>query len=123
MNSSLRFGAARILDKYRIDYCCGENTHLKAACRERGITQEVLLSELEQAATLQPQTGEREWNTAPLRKLIDHILSRHHAYLKSGNCCGSQSCLIKWCAHLDREPALFRCARFLARSEKSWMHT
>jgi iron-sulfur cluster repair protein YtfE (RIC family) len=22
-------GAARILEKYRIDYCCGENTHLR----------------------------------------------------------------------------------------------
>ena len=76
-------GAARILEKYRIDYCCGGKHALEVACRERGITQEVLLSELEQAATLQPQTGEREWNTAPLRELIEHIFSRHHAYLKS----------------------------------------
>jgi len=76
-------GAARILEKYRIDYCCGGKHALKAACRERGITQEVLLSELERAATLQPQTGEREWKRAPLRELIDHIRSCHHTYSKS----------------------------------------
>ena len=50
-------GAARILEKYQIDYCCGGKHALKASCRERGITQEVLLGELEQAATLHPQTG------------------------------------------------------------------
>ena len=50
-------GAARILEKYRIDYRCGGKHSLEAACWERGITQEVLLSELEQAGTLQPQNG------------------------------------------------------------------
>ena len=66
-------GAARILEKYRIDYCCGGKHALGAACRERGITQEVPMTELEQAGTLQPQTGERESNTAPLRKTFTRI--------------------------------------------------
>jgi len=43
-------GAARSLEKYRIEYWCGGKHALEAACG-RGITQEVLLSELEQAAT------------------------------------------------------------------------
>ena len=101
-------GAARILEKYRIDYCCGGKHALAAACRERGITQEVLLSELEQAATQQPQTGEREWNTAPLRELIDHILSRHHAYLKSELPRIAELFAKVVRAHGDREPVLFQ---------------
>ena len=38
-------GAARIFEKYRIDYCCGGKHSLEAACWERGITQEVLSSD------------------------------------------------------------------------------
>ena len=101
-------GAARILEKYRIDYCCGGKHALEAACRERGITQEVLSSELEQAGTLQLQTGEREWNTAPLRELIDHILSRHHAYLKSELPRIAELFAKVVRAHGDREPVLFQ---------------
>jgi regulator of cell morphogenesis and NO signaling len=84
VNSSLRSPARRaFLKNTEFDYCCGGKHALSAACRERGIAQEVLLSELEQAATLQPQTGERQWNRAPLRELIEHIFSLHHAYLIS----------------------------------------
>ena len=101
-------GAARILEKYRIDYCCGGKHALETACLERGITQEALLSELEQAATLQPQTGEREWNTAPLQELIDHIFSRHHAYLKSELPRIAELFAKVVRAHGDREPVLFQ---------------
>jgi regulator of cell morphogenesis and NO signaling len=112
-------GAARILEKYRIDYCCGGKHALEAACRERGITQGVLLSELEQAATLQPQTGEREWSTAPLRELIEHIFSRHHAYLKSELPRIAELFAKVVRAHAGHEPVLFQLRDFYRASRRA----
>ena len=74
--------AARVFEKYGIDYCCGGKVALGAACGERGIVLGQLVQELDRAAA--PSTGaERDWQTAPLNELIDHILARHHAYLKA----------------------------------------
>jgi len=65
------------------------------------------LTEIEQDA-LQPQTGEREWNTAPLRELIEHIFSRHHAYLKSELPRIAELFAKVVRAHGDREPVLYQ---------------
>ena len=72
--------AARVFKKYGIDYCCGGKNLLETACKERDIALSALLDEL---AASQPESEERDWKTAPLRDLIAHIVTRHHAYLKS----------------------------------------
>ena len=72
--------AARVFEKHGIDYCCGGKNLLKTACKDRGIEPEALLREL---AGSKPEPDARDWKTAPLRYLIDHIVARHHAYLKS----------------------------------------
>ena len=72
--------AARVFEKHGIDYCCGGKNSLKTACKDRGIELEALLREL---AGSKPEPDARDWKTAPLRDLIEHIVARHHAYLKS----------------------------------------
>lgn len=72
--------AARVLEKHGIDYCCGGKKTLETACKDRGIAPETLLDEL---AASKPDPEERDWKTAPLHDLIAHIVTRHHAYLKS----------------------------------------
>ncbi|HKW99022.1 MAG TPA: iron-sulfur cluster repair di-iron protein [Bryobacteraceae bacterium] len=75
--------AARVFEKYGIDYCCGGKHPVETACRERGIAPEQVLEELEQAAEPKPETADRDWNAATLRELVEHILAKHHAYLKT----------------------------------------
>ena len=97
--------AARVLEKHGIDYCCGGKQSLETACNQRGIAPEALLNELNQPAA-QSQPEERDWKTAPLRDLIAHIVTRHHAYLKSElpRITGLFTKVLR--AHGEREPRL-----------------
>lgn len=72
----------RVFEKYKIDYCCGGKVALADACRARGIAEEDVEADLEQAAAGRTP-DERDWNSAELGALIDHILATHHLYLKS----------------------------------------
>jgi regulator of cell morphogenesis and NO signaling len=77
-----RPASVRVFEKYEIDYCCGGKTSLAAACAGRGIAPERLIEELD--AALAPSAGaDPDWQTASLTDLIDHILTKHHAWLKT----------------------------------------
>ncbi|MBI3665629.1 MAG: iron-sulfur cluster repair di-iron protein [Acidobacteria bacterium] len=71
--------AVRIFEKHGIDYCCGGGHPLEQACREKGLSAEQVLAEVEKAAAPEEY---RDWTSAPLSELIDHIVARHHTYLK-----------------------------------------
>ncbi len=73
--------SARVFEKYEIDYCCGGKIPLAEVCQARGIQASEVEKELAQAAAARP-ADDRDWNSAPLELLIDHILSTHHLYLK-----------------------------------------
>jgi regulator of cell morphogenesis and NO signaling len=72
---------ARVFERLGIDYCCGGNKPLQQACREKNLDFGSVVQELEkdQAA---PSQGERNWASASLTDLCDHIEQTHHAYLK-----------------------------------------
>jgi regulator of cell morphogenesis and NO signaling len=96
---------ARVFEKYGIDYCCGGKQSLETACNQRGIAREALLKELNQPAA-KPQPEERDWKTAPLCDLIGHIVTRHHAYLKSELPRIAELSTKVLHAHGEREPRL-----------------
>lgn len=73
--------AVRVFERLGIDYCCGGKRPLANVCREKGHDVAAVLSELNLALDA-PSTPARDWNTAPLRELIDHIVGTHHEYLK-----------------------------------------
>jgi len=74
--------SVRIFEKYDIDYCCGGGISLAAACAGRGIAPQRLIEELD--AAVAPHAGAApDWQTASLTDLIDHILTKHHAWLKT----------------------------------------
>ena len=98
--------AARILEKHHIDYCCGGKHPVEAACRERGIALAALVDELEQASTPPAKADDRDWNDAPLRDLMGHILFRHHAYLRSELPRITELFAKVIAAHSEREPVL-----------------
>ena len=67
--------ASALFRKYDLDFCCGgKQTLLRAATRQR-LDLETIEAEL---AALSQEPLEKEWNTAPLAEMIDHIIVRYH---------------------------------------------
>ena len=74
---------ARVFEKFGIDYCCGGKVPLKHAIAAKGLQAETIVAELEHEQTPGDQpVFERNWATASLTDLCDHIEQTHHARLK-----------------------------------------
>ncbi|SRR5579884_28655 len=71
--------AIRVFEKYQIDFCCGGGRPVEQACRERGISIDQLLAEIQEAALIKE---ERDWQRDPLSELTGYIIARHHGYLR-----------------------------------------
>ncbi|HVP41912.1 MAG TPA: DUF542 domain-containing protein, partial [Terriglobales bacterium] len=75
--------ATRVFEKLGIDYCCGGHKSLEEACSDAKRPVDEVLRALEQGVdTASPQTA-RDWSTAPLGELVDHIVNQHHTYVKN----------------------------------------
>ncbi|MEK5256019.1 iron-sulfur cluster repair di-iron protein [Paenibacillus sp. FSL F4-0125] len=75
--------AADYFKAKRIDFCCGGAKPLAEAAAERGLDQELIISDLNKLFEEYPVPGEEiAWNTAPSEELIDHIINKHHRYLR-----------------------------------------
>ncbi|MBC7351244.1 MAG: iron-sulfur cluster repair protein YtfE [Thermogutta sp.] len=72
--------AAKVFHRYGLDFCCGGNRSLAAACAEAGINAETVAQEIERLASDGPDPI--GWNTRPLKELVEHILQCYHAPLK-----------------------------------------
>jgi regulator of cell morphogenesis and NO signaling len=75
--------ATRIFEKLGIDYCCGGHKPLEEACSTANVPLDRVLRALEQGVDAPPPATGRDWATAPLGELVDHVLAKHHAYVKS----------------------------------------
>ncbi|MBX3286765.1 MAG: iron-sulfur cluster repair di-iron protein [Actinobacteria bacterium] len=76
----VRPGATRVLERHRLDYCCGGGRTLADACAEAGIDVEPVLAELARA----DQAGAAEpapWTAMTPTQLVDHLEATHHRYL------------------------------------------
>jgi regulator of cell morphogenesis and NO signaling len=73
---------AAVLQRHRIDYCCKGRLPLVEACQERGADAGQVLRELEQAIAQRGETNVVDPRRIPTGELLDHIVRRHHAYLK-----------------------------------------
>lgn len=75
------FRAAAVFEKHGIDFCCGGKKPVDEACATKGIRVDDLLAEIAAATREHDDTLPRftSWN---VDRLIDHILSRHHTYVK-----------------------------------------
>lgn len=69
-------GASRVLHRHQLDFCCHGRVSLAEACRERALSVEDLIAELEAEAR---DGGPSTLEGLALPELIDHILERFHA--------------------------------------------
>lgn len=73
--------AAKVFYKYRLDYCCGGEQSLDAACAEKGLDPKRIISEIEKETPV--VNTFLQWREQPLDVLIDHILESYHNPLKA----------------------------------------
>ncbi|HUX66678.1 MAG TPA: iron-sulfur cluster repair di-iron protein [Terriglobales bacterium] len=100
-------GAARVFESLGIDFCCGGQGSLEAACASRGLAVREVLAALERSRTL-PEPSGTDWPSEPLPALMGHIVERHHQYIRS-----EVPHIQQWldkavAAHGERHPELLR---------------
>jgi len=103
------FRAARVFERFGIDFCCGGRQSFPDACRAAGADPAAVSREL--GALPPPEEAEpdgedvRDW---PLPLLVDHIVSTHHAYVRVAlpEIAHHLSTLVN--VHGERHPELFR---------------
>jgi regulator of cell morphogenesis and NO signaling len=71
----------RVFEKFGIDYCCGGRKPLADACRENNLEMDSVLRALE-SMSAGPSAAEVNWGATSLTRLIEHIVSTHHVYVK-----------------------------------------
>ena len=74
------YRAARVFEKYWIDFCCGGKISLATACRESGIDPAVIIREIE-ATGSEPLEPSQDYSAWGLPILADYIVTTHHEYL------------------------------------------
>jgi len=97
-------GAARVFEKFGIDYCCGGNVPLSEACEKGGVCLEEALSSLENAQR-EPAPAS-DWGQAPLAALAQHIVEKHHSFTVAETT-RLEALFVKVCAaHFETHPEL-----------------
>ena len=72
-------GAAGVLDRLGLDFCCHGDRTLAAACEEAGLDPADVAADLDAS----PGTAaEADWTTLSASGLADHIVATHHQYLR-----------------------------------------
>jgi regulator of cell morphogenesis and NO signaling len=72
--------SVRVFQQHEIDFCCGGRRTLRAACDERDLSFEAIVDAIEASAV--DAVDVRDWTTAPLDELVDHIVTTYHVPLR-----------------------------------------
>ena len=76
------FRTAAVFEQFGIDFCCGGRRSLADACRAAAVDPETV----ERTLQALPPAGagdEDDVTRWPVKRLIDHIVTTHHAYIRS----------------------------------------
>lgn len=74
-------GAKRVLEDAGVDYCCGGERPLHDACMKAGVSAEEILQRLQENSK-QVAAEEKNWTAATLCELTQHIVAKHHGYVR-----------------------------------------
>ena len=72
----------KIMNKYKIDYCCGGKDTLENALSNLNENSSIVVTELEEAAEATRYEDLTDWKSESLSKIIDYILDTHHTFMK-----------------------------------------
>ena len=76
--------AARVFERFGIDYCCGGGKSLEEACQTARVNVDQVLDSLDMAAqAARASQTERNWGVEPLSALIAHINQTHHKFTRA----------------------------------------
>lgn len=75
------YRTAAIFEKYSLDFCCGGGTTVEQACKAKGLDPAVVFGDLRNAAGTAGSNG-GVFSQMPLDELVDHIVTKHHAYVR-----------------------------------------
>ena len=71
------------LETLGIDYCCGGKKPLEEAAEHAGQQWPTVLAALQQALESEQTSGDNtDWSNVPLSDLADHIVTKHHTFMK-----------------------------------------
>ncbi len=73
---------AAIFQRHRIDFCCRGDLSLERAAQERRVDLQALLAELEEAIASRRDGGPNVWKDLSTPALVEHIVVKHHGYLR-----------------------------------------
>ncbi len=73
---------AQVFQQHRIDFCCRGELSLEQAAKERGVELTALLGQLERAIAERRGDAPGAMREVSTPALIDHIVDKHHAYLR-----------------------------------------
>jgi regulator of cell morphogenesis and NO signaling len=78
------YGRAAVFQRYGIDFCCGGGRTVGRACEAAGADYEAVSRELTEAAERRSGSqGSGDLRSWDLDALAEHIVARHHAYVRS----------------------------------------
>ncbi len=67
--------ASALFRQYDLDFCCGGKQTLARAATRKALDVDAIEAQL---ASLAQQPVEKDWRSAPLAEIIDHIIIRYH---------------------------------------------
>jgi regulator of cell morphogenesis and NO signaling len=104
------FRAAAVLEQFGIDFCCAGRRTLEEACRAAAADPDVVVHALEAL----PPAVEEDDDAArwPIPRLIDFIVSTHHAYVRSAMPTITRHLAKLIEVHGSRHPELSRVAAY-----------
>ena len=73
---------AAIFQRHRIDFCCRGHLSIEQAARERGVELAALMKSLGEAIEIRRDGAQPSPKDLSTPALIDHIVDKHHAYLR-----------------------------------------
>lgn len=74
------YGAARVFEKWGLDFCCRGKRPLEEACAEAGAPIEQVRAELAEAVATVP--GGLDIGSLSITELADYIVRMHHGYIR-----------------------------------------
>jgi regulator of cell morphogenesis and NO signaling len=73
---------AAVLQRHRIDFCCGGELSIAEAAEKRGVELDALLHELGRTIAERQSVEDVSLRELPTAELVEHIVARHHDTLR-----------------------------------------